>query len=221
MKKWLLFIIVISLRLNAQDTIRFMDGKTSAVKVAEIGLEKIKYNRIDNVDGPVYVVDRSEIKYIKYSNGSVDSFAVKKPVVESTPGYVNHVPAEKSFEKIVIVNKKLFYDHYGANERVLLELISDYPDPKTKTIMLREFSKLKNYKSNRLIGLIVFGAGAFASFIGLGASTPAIFLGGTAAAITGSVINIVNKNKYNKKKIDIARIYNGEYNPSEQNFNFK
>ena len=223
MKHWILFIVVISFQLNAQDTIRFMDGKVSAVKVAEIGLERIKYNRFDNVEGPVYVVDKSEVKYIKYANGAVDSFGVKKPVViESTPDYVNHVPAEKSFEKIVIVKKKLYYDHYGVNERVLLELISDYPDAKTKTIMLREFSKLKTFKNNRLIGLAVLGAGVLASFIGL--SSPVgggIFLGGTAAGITGCVIAKINKNKYAKKKIDIAHIYNGELDPREQNLNYK
>ena len=222
MKKWLLFIIVISFRLNAQDTIRFIDGKISAVKVAEIGLEKIKYNRLDNVDGPVYIVDKSEIKCIKYANGSVDSFAVKKPVIESTPDYVNHVPAEKSFEKIVIIKKKLFYEHHGLNERGLLELISDYPDVKTKTIMFREFAKLKSHKSNRLIGLGVLSAGVLGTLIGLGANSRGGFLiVGAGAGITGSVIATINKNKCAKKKIDIARIYNGEYNPSEQNLDFK
>jgi hypothetical protein len=220
-KKWLLLIIVISFQLKAQDTIRFTDGKLSAVKVAEIGLEKIKYNRMDNLTGPVYVVDKSEVKYIKYANGSVDSFAVKKPVVESSPGYVNHVPVEKSFERINIINKRLYYEHHGLNERGLLDLISDYPDHKTKTIMLREFSKLKTYKNNRLIGLAILSAGILASVIGSSARTPGVFLGGTIAGITGSVISIVNKNKYAKKKVDIARIYNGENNPGEQNYDFR
>src|ERR1041385_5399536 len=89
MKKWFLFIIVISFQLKAQDTIRFVNGTTSAVKVAEIGLEKIKYNRFDNVTGPVYVVDKTEVRYIKYANGSVDSFAIKKPASIETPAYVN------------------------------------------------------------------------------------------------------------------------------------
>ena len=222
MKNWILFIVVISFRLNAQDTIRFVDGKISAVKVAEIGLDKIKYNRMDNVDGPVYVADKSEVKYIKYANGSVDSFAVKKPVIESTPNYVNHVPAEKSFDKINIVNKRLYYEHHGLNERGLLDLISDYPEARTKTIMLREFSKLKTFKNNRLIGLAVLGSGVLASFIGLSSATGGgIFLVGTAAGITGSVIATINKNKYAKKKVDIARIYNGELDPSDQNLNFK
>src|SRR5207253_539136 len=91
------------------------------------------------------------VKYIKYANGSVDSFAVKKPVIESTPDYVNHVPAEKSFDKINIISKKLYYEHHGLNERGLLDLISDYPDPKTKTIMLREFAKLKANKNTALL----------------------------------------------------------------------
>ena len=176
---------------------------------------------MDNVDGPVYVVDKSEVRCIKYGNGSVDSFAVKKPVVESTPDYVNHVPAEKSFEKINIIRKRLYYEHHGLNERGLLDLISDYPDAKTKSRMLREFSKLKTSKNNRLIGLGLLGAGIVANLAGMSSMTGGgIFIGGMIAGTVGCVVASINKNKYAQKKVDIAHIYNGDI-PNEKNFELK
>lgn len=221
MKKWFLFIIVISFQLNAQDTIGFVDGRRSAVKVNEIGLKEIKYNRPDNPDGPVYVVDKSEIKYIKYANGSVDSFAVKKPaevIVTETPAYVENTPKEPSFEKILIIHKRLYYQHHGLNERGLLEIVREHPNPETKTIMLREYSKIRIYKNNRIIALCILGVGITAQLQALGSnanSSGPLFLLGGAAGITGSILATINKNKRKKKLLDIAYLYNGDKIPGK------
>ena len=220
--------MVISLQLQAQDTIRFVDGKTSAVKVNEIGLTEIKYSRADNVTGPVYVVNKNEIKYIKYNNGSVDSFNVAKPKIENpqteTPAYVDYTPTEPTFQRIQIVGKnKLIYNHRGLNDKALLAVIRKHPEQGIQNLMLREYSKLSIYRNNRNIGLFMMYGGIATSLIsgvfGNNGAVPA-FLVGTAAGISGSIIATINKNKRYAKRRHIAKIYNGD-NISSQEFNFK
>lgn len=227
-KKWVFIITVISLQLQAQDTIRFADGKVSAVKVNEIGLTEIKYNRADNVTGPVYVVNKNEIKYIKYNNGSVDSFNVAKPQIESsqteTPAYVDYTPAEPSFQRIQIIGKKrLVYERHGLNDKALLSIIRKHPEKGIQNLMLREYSKISIYRNNRNIGLFMMYGGIATSLIsvaiGSNGSVPA-FLVGTAVGISGSIIATINKNKRYAKRRHIAKIYNGD-NISSLEFNFR
>lgn len=99
--------------------------------MSEIGLTEIKYNRFDNLTGPLYVVEKKLVKYIKYVNGSVDSFNVAKPNIEvpkvetqnETPAYVDNTVAP-SFKKIQIVGKKkLYYEHRPLNDKALFAVI--------------------------------------------------------------------------------------------------
>jgi hypothetical protein len=62
---------------QAQDTIRFKNGIVKAVKLTEINPLSVKYYSFDNLTGPTYVSDLSDIDRIRYINGRVDSFAVK------------------------------------------------------------------------------------------------------------------------------------------------
>ena len=62
MKKLVLILICCANALLAQDTIRFTNGNATPVKVNEIGEAEIKYNRWDNITGPVYVVNKNEVR---------------------------------------------------------------------------------------------------------------------------------------------------------------
>jgi hypothetical protein len=139
--------------LAAQDTIRFNSGEVKAVKVQDVGLKEIKYNRFDNLSGPVYVCSKDEVSSIRYSNGSVDTFTsnsqkteipkAETPKTDSgnpsqteTPAYVNNSSASApQSEKINISGKRLYYQHEPLNEKALLSLIKDHPDhrPGNKT----------------------------------------------------------------------------------------
>lgn len=78
MKK--LFLVLFSMATcvlaSAQDTIRFRNGRVEAGKVAEIGMGKVKYKKASNPDGPLFLLDESEVASIKYQNGVVDTFQV-------------------------------------------------------------------------------------------------------------------------------------------------
>lgn len=222
MKKLILLFLLSSCVLKAQDTIRFTDGKVNAVKVNEVGLTEIKYNRFDNLTGPVYVVEKNLVRYIKYVNGSVDSFNVSKPNTElpkvesqlETPAYVNNTVAP-AFQKIQIVGKKkLYYDHRPLNDKALFSVIKKHPDQGLQNLMMKEFAKISIYKNNRNIGLfMLYGGMAAALFSGAAGNNGVVpvFVLGTAASITGGILAVMNKNKRYAARARIAKVYNGDF----------
>lgn len=62
--------------LNAQDVITLKTGAIINGKVAEVGINEIKYYKAENLQGPVYVTSKADITQIAYANGTKDVFAV-------------------------------------------------------------------------------------------------------------------------------------------------
>ena len=81
MKKFLLLsflaCILASGSAYAQDVIVKTDNSTILSKVEEISTESIKYRKWDNLDGPVYILNISEVISINYSNGTMETFKGK------------------------------------------------------------------------------------------------------------------------------------------------
>ena len=63
--------ILSTLSLCAQDIIVTTDAKKIEAKVLEVSKHEIKYKEMDNLDGPSFVLDVSEISSIIYANGKV------------------------------------------------------------------------------------------------------------------------------------------------------
>ncbi len=217
MKKLVLLLLISVLKLTAQDTIRFTDGRAMPAKVNEITEAEIKYNRWDNITGPVYVVPTNEVRYIRYVNGMKDTFAVVKPKVNEpvveTPAYVDFVPKDAGFQKIQVVGKKkLFYDHRKLSDNALFGIIKKHPEQGVQNLMIKEFSKVSTYKHNRNIGFIMMYGGIIGATIITGAVSTGnggVFLISSAVGITGSIIATVNKNKRYATRLKIAKMYNG------------
>lgn len=80
--------------------------------------------------------------------------------------------------------------------------------------MIKEYSKISIYKHNRSIGLFMLyggiGAALFSGAAGANGAVP-VFLLGTAASVTGSVLAVMNKNKRYAARLKIAKIYNGDF----------
>lgn len=74
--KHVLFILsgIFSIGAFAQDTLYTTKGKIITGRVIEITQQEIKYKRAANPDGPLYVVDKTDIVLIHYKNGSKDVF---------------------------------------------------------------------------------------------------------------------------------------------------
>jgi hypothetical protein len=59
--------------VSAQDVILTTKNETIKAKVEEIGINEIKYRDFNNLDGPVIVIPKSDVKSIRYENGSTFS----------------------------------------------------------------------------------------------------------------------------------------------------
>ncbi len=80
MKKQNFIITLIAIALmmnfstNAQDTIVKLNHEMILSKIVEVSTEVVKYKKQDNLSGPVYMINKSEINQIIYKNGMVDKF---------------------------------------------------------------------------------------------------------------------------------------------------
>lgn len=85
---WIVLLIY-GLSATAQDIIVFNDGSVERVKVLEINANEIKYKKWDNLEGPLYSVDKSKIMTINYQNGTSEKFSQQDHVEQqqfvSTP----------------------------------------------------------------------------------------------------------------------------------------
>ena len=72
---FVLFFILCSATAFAQDVIVKKDGSTIISKVLEVGKDQIKYKKYDNLNGPTYTIEKSELQAINYQNGAKDTFS--------------------------------------------------------------------------------------------------------------------------------------------------
>ena len=60
---------------KAQDSLIMKSGEVIQAKVIEINTAEVKYKKIDNLDGPTYVVLKTNLEIIKYENGTREDFS--------------------------------------------------------------------------------------------------------------------------------------------------
>lgn len=222
MKNLFLYVLLFSISLSrAQDTIRFKNGETKAVKVVEIGTYDIKYVRVDIPDGPNYVIEKKEVISIKYKNGQIDSFAGIAAEEQANPAVIQPklLAAYLPEDKLTISGSKLYYHKKGVGEVRLLKMVNACTDVEKLNKMLPVVQEMKdNKKKQYLYGFIGLGVGLFSIPVGVvaGGITDDVvpfFVSisvGSAVGITGAVLSGIYKNKRTAKKIEVARIYNGD-----------
>ena len=84
----LLLAISASIYANAHDVILKCDGERIEALVIEVGSTSVKYKRMDNPNGPVYVCDIRDIQSITYENGRVETYG--EAPREEPKYYVNY-----------------------------------------------------------------------------------------------------------------------------------
>jgi hypothetical protein len=60
--------------LQAQDTLYTISGQKIPAKVLEINQTEIRYKKANNLEGPTYVVDKTDVALIEYKNGSKEMY---------------------------------------------------------------------------------------------------------------------------------------------------
>jgi hypothetical protein len=123
MNKFLKFLFAICLlctSVSAQDIITTRSGDDIKAKVAEIGLNDIKYKRWESLDGPIVVIAKEKVLLIRYEDGTKEIFEQ----VESTTASGNNgsVPglAGKELYKQGASDATRYYQNYKSASVVTL-----------------------------------------------------------------------------------------------------
>jgi hypothetical protein len=223
MKKALALLVIItsSFTAMAQDTILMTNGSRVPSKIMEVSPNDVKYKRTDNIDGPTFVTNKSEIAIIKYSNGVADTLNKVKPkvVVTSTPpvDYVTAAP------KLYPVGSKYMYGDKRISENQMYNMMLAKKDPE----LAMHVRKAKLGKGGRYIGFLAIPAmvGGITYFVieatgvrtnasgGPGAAnrdyTPAIAF--TAVGVACLTTSIVFSSSYKAHNRAAVKIYNQKY----------
>ena len=85
MKNILLFILFVCLSniIKAQDTLSMRSCENILVKVIEVGTTEVKYKKLDNLNGPIFSILKSDLLIVKYENGTKDDFSSIKKIEEN------------------------------------------------------------------------------------------------------------------------------------------
>jgi len=67
-----ILFFALALSVSALDTIVLQNGNFIDAKIEEITPTEIKYRRADNLNGPLIIINKSEVLSIKYENGTVE-----------------------------------------------------------------------------------------------------------------------------------------------------
>ena len=113
--------IAIATSTFAQDVITFKSGNEKNVKVIEVTPTEIKYKSFDNLEGPTYAEQKTNIFMVKYQNGMKDVF--NNGATQSTPTTF----VAKSPEKAVAINNSLSSTDYRQylNEDLIITTAGD------------------------------------------------------------------------------------------------
>ena len=108
------YLIIVCLLLcctvcHSQDTIIQRNGSRIPAKVLEIDKQDVKYKKFENLDGPSYVISKSDVSIIRYQNGSSDTLNNYVPMrivkIEAKPLSEMYKKGEEDAEKYYVKYK--------------------------------------------------------------------------------------------------------------------
>lgn len=94
--------------ISAQDIIVTLEDEEISAKVKEIHIETISYKKFDNLTGPTYHIEKSEVSKIIFENGSEETFDVASENEEES-----EISMEETEAFLVAYIGKYCYDHNG------------------------------------------------------------------------------------------------------------
>jgi hypothetical protein len=154
MKRLLLFVPVLfsTLLTKAQDTLIKRNGDTLAIRLTEINPDNLKYKRFDYQDGPLFTIQKEEVKLIIYQNGKKELFDnyVPQPKAKTSPG---------EDLSILMSGKYFYYKERRIREPDMLSIVYKLNDKRLNT-MGKNVERLKlgqNLSTLCAASLFVYG----------------------------------------------------------------
>ncbi|MES2134425.1 MAG: hypothetical protein V4506_18910 [Bacteroidota bacterium] len=220
------FLLLTCGAISAQDTIYKRSGELISAKISEISSTEVKYKRFTMQDGPLYIIARDEVKKIKFSNGTIDSFSVSQPVVATQPNVIAQQPtiivqrAMEPQKKGMIQNPgpgAYYYGQARINEKSLLLLATDKNRTWRNKDLTNAIMATRDYKSNQYIAGFGGAGLALICLIAGGQSTQnnsngtiasALVFNGLGIFITSQIITPMFKRKRTQSARKVVSLYN-------------
>jgi hypothetical protein len=128
---FILFVIV----SYSQDTITLVTGELVKTKIVEIGQTEIKYKKFDNLNGPIYSIEKSNVTLIRYENGTTDHFIdsrttlPKDKQLDISAGYFlgNKKLSNNEFKQVLSTNPKAFQEFKASKLNYILGCVIAFP----------------------------------------------------------------------------------------------
>lgn len=170
MKKQLLSFFMISSAFlispvaEAQDTIVKTTGDHIVAKITEVGTNAITYKKWENQEGPNFVDFKTDILYVRFSNGQKQVFNNKEGVINSVKASAaTGVENTTGKNKIEFMNKKYTLNGQKIGRRDVDRLLAKSSNPAVKIAF-------KTAKTTKTIQKII-GITSIPSTIGGGIAT--------------------------------------------------
>ena len=216
-------IILYSSGLKAQDTLYLKSGQIVPSKIIEISPLEIKYKKAHNRRGPIFITNRSDINFIKYESGTIDTMKAVEPANTIAKTYVTEAaPKAVDAHPPIYPSGPLFkYDGIHINARKAENIMLDMNDPE-----LSQYVKTERLsKRVALLRFIAFPALTVGSFYAFGALydnffspnepyittpyAPGIISGAIGVACLGTYITFERKKRKNMRAA--LALYNEKY----------
>ena len=120
MKNLLLIILFASFSniIKAQDTLTMRSGENVIVKIIEVGTSEVKYKKVDNLNGPIISILKSEVSMIQYENGSKDVFKEDMKIKQQSSVQLR----SKDLSEVVTKLKRVRLTIFGVGALLMLYL---------------------------------------------------------------------------------------------------
>jgi len=158
----LLFLLLClqQIALTAQDTLVKKNNERVVGKILEVNPDNVKYKRTDYLTGPTFTIEKKELKYILYSNGTKDSF--ENYVNTSSP--LAFVPQQLDLT-IQPAGKYYYFQNKKITEQDMLDIAWKQQDKKIK-LFVKKTEDLKIGRNCFLLAGIVTGTAGLLTFVG-------------------------------------------------------
>lgn len=163
----ILFFAVIQLASYAQDTIYKRTGEVLATKILEVNPKDVSYKRLDLMDGPLFILNKTEIWKIKYFNGTIDFFdqVKEEKSIVVMPQAIPYSQS-KEYNEIQLSYRKGSYTYQGR--RISDRSVIFISENRNQTLKNKELEHvIRQSKQNKALQYAVGFGGAGLSVVSL------------------------------------------------------
>jgi hypothetical protein len=161
-----LFLTSLAQLVNAQDLLIFKNGSEIKAKVLKVSDKEIEYKKFDYIDGPLYVVLKSELVLIKYENGTNEVMQTEAPSNNNTTT-TNNSKTTTGIPKIETIGNEYYVNSMPLNLKNVIFVLRSSKDP--EIIKMTKTAKVMKSVSSAVSipGWILAGYGSVAILLGL------------------------------------------------------